>query len=183
MVFLRLDMAMKLRFIAMQRPSTAQTSLDQRWRPALMAFFRRRVRDHGETEDLTQEVLLRVLASGAPAERRDAYVFQIAANLLRDRARRLAVRQRHLAAARHDALTEIDPIDPLRVTVARREVAAVADALGQLPERTRAMFLLYRIEQLPQDAIGDLMGISASAVKQHVARAMGHLAQTVRQPA
>ncbi|MCA3256005.1 MAG: sigma-70 family RNA polymerase sigma factor, partial [Alphaproteobacteria bacterium] len=151
-----------------------------RWRPALMSFFRRRVKDPCEAEDLTQDVFLRVLATGKPVERLDAYIFQIASNLLADRARRLAVRRRHQTAVRHDSLTAIDPIDPLRVTVARGEVAAVGDALRQLPERTRAMFLLYRIDQLPQDAIGELMGISASAVKQHVARAMGHLSATVR---
>jgi RNA polymerase sigma-70 factor (ECF subfamily) len=33
-------------------------ALNRRWRPALVAFFLRRVRSHAEAEDLTQEVFV-----------------------------------------------------------------------------------------------------------------------------
>src|SRR4051812_18128318 len=62
---------------------------DRRWRGMLMAFFVRRIRDRTEAEDLTQEALTR----GIGAFRADhpyygQYLFAIAANLLKDRARK-----------------------------------------------------------------------------------------------
>ena len=75
--------------------------LSVRFRPALMAFFLRRIRNFSEAEDLTQEVLLRVAQKSETLDtgRPDAYVFQIAANLLRDRARRTNVRDAYLSGA------------------------------------------------------------------------------------
>ena len=49
-----------------------------------------------------------------------------------------------------------------------------------MPERTRAIFILYRVENMSQDAIAAAFGISASAVKQHVARAMAQLVRKMR---
>ena len=64
--------------------------LNRRFRPALMAFFLRRIGNHAEAEDLTQEVFARLMAMGAEnLHQADAYVFQMAANLLRDRGRRV----------------------------------------------------------------------------------------------
>src|SRR5450756_350333 len=63
-------------------------------RPALVSYFLRRVRDPSEAEDLAHEVFIRL--AGAPLESlrsTDAYVFQVAANLLCDRARRNKVRE------------------------------------------------------------------------------------------
>ena len=73
--------------------------LSQRFRPALMAFFLRRIRNHAEAEDLTQDVLARLAshASTIDPARPDAYVFQTAANLLRDRWRRAKIRAQHEA--------------------------------------------------------------------------------------
>ena len=40
-------------------------ALSRRFRPALMAFFLRRIRNHSEAEDLTQDVLMRVSEKGS----------------------------------------------------------------------------------------------------------------------
>src|SRR6185369_12165363 len=71
----------------------AGEQLSQRyWRP-LLAFFSRRLSDQSEAEDLVQEVISRLLArSGRPSIRNpDAFVFQVATNLLRDHTRRKSV--------------------------------------------------------------------------------------------
>lgn len=151
----------------------------RRWRPALMAFFLRRVHDRTEAEDLTQEVLVRMLGDAHP-ERPDGYVFQIAQNLLIDRARRLVVRNRYRDDLGHDPERDLDPLDPQRWSEGREQVAALTAALAGLPERTRSIFILYRIEAMGQDAIGKAFGISASAVKQHVAKAMAAIAERLR---
>ena len=156
-------------------------ALDQRWRPALMAFFRRRVRNPVDAEDLTQETLLRLLRTEQGGERADAYVFQVAQNLLIDRARRDRVRDLHRQSVQGDPDAALDPIDPSRIAEGRSEIAAFMTALDSLPERTRTIFILYRLENMSQDAIGQSVGISASAVKQQVAKAMAILVKAVRE--
>ncbi|MDY6922549.1 MAG: RNA polymerase sigma factor [Pseudomonadota bacterium] len=163
-----------------QRDTTG-AALNARWRPALMSFFLRRVRDHGEAEDLTQEVFVRMLkhetSDGAP----DSYIFQIAQNLLVDRARRAHLRRRHQEALGADVDIDTDPIDPQRVAMGRAELARFATALQDLPERARVMFTLYRIDQLSQDAIGEAFGISKSAVKKQIAGAMAQILARMRE--
>ena len=145
-----------------------------------MAFFLRRLRDHSEAEDLTQEVLVRLLTTPAVQERPDSYVFQMAQNLLVDRARAEAVRARHRLTVTGDIERDLDTRDPHSIADGREQLAVVIAALHALPERTRMMFVLYRFEKVPQDAIGAAYGISASAVKQQIAKAMAALTQAMR---
>lgn len=151
--------------------------LSRRFRPALMAFFLRRLHDHAESEDLTQEVLMRLAAHGSTlrSERPDPYVFQMAANLLRDRARRSAVRTRFILGQGALDAAETEARDPDRVYQARSALATVTAALKELPERTRAIFILFRLENMKQREIADMYGLSVRAVEKHVVRASVHL--------
>ena len=157
--------------------SAAANAMSQRFRPALMAFFLRRIRNHSEAEDLTQEVLLRVAQRGAAidAARPDGYVFQIAANLLRDRGRRHKVRAAYQAGFGADEADRVEERDPDRVLQAKQSLATVVVALKQLPERTRTIFILFRLENMKQREIADMLGISVRIVEQHVVRASMYL--------
>ena len=64
--------------------------LDGQFRPALTAYFGRRVGSTAEAQDLTQDVFERLLKGleARPILNAEALIFTIAANLLRDRARR-----------------------------------------------------------------------------------------------
>jgi RNA polymerase sigma-70 factor (ECF subfamily) len=75
---------------------------------------------------------------------------------------------------------DYDGFDPHRLAEGREQLALLTQAIGDLPERTGAIFLLYRVENMSQDAIATAFGISASAVKQHVARAMALLVRKMR---
>lgn len=153
------------------------SAMSQRFRPALMAFFVRRIRNHAEAEDLTQEVLLRVAQRGAAidASRPDAYVFQIAANLLRDRGRRQQVRNTYQTGLGAADAVRVEERDPDRVLQAKQSLATVLAALRRLPERTRTIFILFRLENMKQREIADMLGISVRTVEQHVVRASVHL--------
>lgn len=152
--------------------NAAATAMTERFRPALIAFFMRRIRHPAEAEDLTQEVLLRVALRGAAIDqaRPDAYVFQIAANLLRDRARRFKVRDAYRTTL-DSAASFIDERDPDRVLQARQSLTTVLEALRELPERTRTIFVLFRLENMKQREIADMLGLSVRTVEQHVVRA------------
>lgn len=147
-----------------------------------MSFFLRRVRNHAEAEDLTQEVLARLLVSGErPEPSPDSYIFQVAVNLLRDRARRNKVRVEYVQGAGALNEQDVELLDPARVAGARDALAALVAGLEALPERTRSIFILYRIEDVDLETIARSFGISKSAVKKQVMKAMAALMAHVRE--
>lgn len=163
------------------QPVRDQLDFGRRWRPALLSYFLRRVRDHAEAEDLTHELIAKLLKHrdddlASP----EAYIFQMASNLLADRARRLKVRTQYRELVSRTEELGIDPLDPFRITAGRGELTVLENALASLPDRTRSIFILYRLENLGQDTIAETFGISVSAVKKHVARAMASLMKEMR---
>jgi len=140
----------------------------------------RRVRNRAEAEDLTQDVLMRMLGRDLPPGEPGIYVFRIAQNLLVDRARKAQVRERYRDSIALDPDRMLDPLDPHSIAVGREQMAAFLAALAELPERTQTMFILFRIEKLSQDEIGATYGISASAVKQQIAKAMAQLSRKMQ---
>jgi RNA polymerase sigma factor (sigma-70 family) len=167
-----------------ERPteSAAIAALSLRFRPALIGFFRRRVKDIAEAEDLAQEVFLRMLHRGHVAELEDAraYLFETASSVLIDRSRREAVRcQRdHECFDPKTHAGETIPIE--RVFIGRESLNRASIALLELPERTRTIFVLRRLEGMRYADVAQRLGISISAVEKHMARAMAHLMEQMR---
>jgi RNA polymerase sigma-70 factor (ECF subfamily) len=159
--------------------------LDARFRRPLMSFFSRRVRNRAEAEDLTQEVFVRLLGSASVGDvvHADAFVFKIAANLLRDRGRK-AARWRFMESAPVDdeslihELTQdlVEDRGPERVLLGREQLAAALKALDELGERTKSMFVLFRLEHMKQRDIAALYGVSESTVEKQIMKATLHLA-------
>jgi RNA polymerase sigma-70 factor (ECF subfamily) len=149
-----------------------------------MSFFLKRTHDHTEAEDLTQETFARVFGgAGASTGLHSGYIFQVAANLLRDRARRLKVR-----TDCHEAVgilygQSIDWLDPEKIAAGRAALVKLVAGLAELPERTRTIFVLYRVENISKQLIAESFAISPSAVEKHVTRAMGHLMARARDDA
>jgi RNA polymerase sigma-70 factor (ECF subfamily) len=153
------------------------TQLNLRFRPALLSYFRRRVRDHSEAEDLAQEVLIRLVRhSEVSPESAHAYVFQTAANLLRDRARRQKVRTAYAASIVELPDREVDMLDPHRHAEGRFELRALEQHIAALPERMRSVLLLYRFEGVSKQMIADSLGVSLSTIEKDIALAMSILA-------
>lgn len=170
---------------------TLLARLDARYRGPLMTFFLRRVRSRPEAEDLTQETFLRLIRSDEATHlvNADAFVFQVAINQLRDRNRRHTVRVGAAGVGLSEAsdpLSDairgtphplIEEITPERVLLGYESLEKALLVLGELNERTRDVFLLFRLENLKQREIAELFGISVSAVEKHVIRATVHLAK------
>src|SRR5919201_6778229 len=72
------------------RAEQLRNELSARFQRPLMSFFLRRIKDRALAEDLTQDVLLKVVRASerGQIERADSYVFKVAINLLRDHRRR-----------------------------------------------------------------------------------------------
>ena len=148
----------------------------RRYRTALLSFFQRRMPPSADREDLVQEVFLRLARREdlAGVENIDGYLFQAAANVLTDWRRRQFT---HKSAA-HDPLSEtIEDVGftAERVLLGKEAVRSMITALSALPERTRAVFMLYHFHGMPHADIARRLGIAVRTVEDHVARANAHL--------
>jgi RNA polymerase sigma factor (sigma-70 family) len=158
--------------------------LDARFRRPLMSFFLRRIGDRAEAEDLTQEVFVRLIGAIERDQIRDAdaLVFKIAGNLLRDRMRRAAIHGKAQIGEFDDHLVSeltrefVEEHSPERVVLARAEISAVLKALSELGERTKDIYVLFRLEGMKQRQIATLYRLGISTVEREVARATLHLA-------
>lgn len=148
-----------------------------RYAGPLRKYFRTRVYNPNDVEDLVQEVFLRLSerAELDQIENQEGYLFQTAANLLRDRARRDQTRtsaDRDLVEAAKDSFEELSPE---RVLLGKRRIEELTRALMELPERTRVIFLLHRFEDRKYAEIARQLGISVSSVEKHMMDAIRHL--------
>ncbi len=148
-----------------------------------MTYFDKRVHNLAEAEDLTQETFTRLFGGKAGrAGLHPGYIFQIAANLLRDRARNNRVRSDKESTVIQRYGESIDWVDPERIAAGKSVILEVLRSLSDLPQRTRAIFILYRIEDIDKNSIAHGFGISASAVEKHLTRATAHLMACARGP-
>lgn len=157
-------------------------SVALRYRAPLRGFFARRVRNAADVDDLVQEVFLRLIGrvQGGPIEKVEQYLFQSAANVLRDSGRRSSVREADAHESFDEMVHEFDTdITPERVLLGKESVALVVVALKQLPERTRDIFVLRALEQRKYADIATLLHISTRAVEQHMSRALAHLGRAL----
>lgn len=163
--------------------SNLRSRLNARFQGPLMAFFTRRIKNRAEAEDLTQETLLRVFNAQAfdLVENPESYVFSVATNLLRDH-RRLSLRfdpsarvliEEAVASELEHQLVEDS--SPEKVLLNEDYLKEVLQALDQLGERTRDIFILFRLENMKQKDIAALYGIGQSTVEKHVMKAVAYL--------
>jgi RNA polymerase sigma-70 factor (ECF subfamily) len=157
--------------------------LDARFRSPLLAYFQRRTGNLLEAEDLTQETFARLIGSHTfeDVEEAHAFVFRVASNLLRDRARAAmrGYRSLPIEAVPENALEPrlVEGIDPERVFIAREDLTQVLAHLDALGERVKNVFILFRLEGRKQKDIAALYGISVSTVEKHIMAATLHLAK------
>jgi len=149
----------------------------RRLRPALLKFFRRRVQSNTVAEELVQELFLRLLRRPDlfALDNLDGYVFEAAANLVRDGARRGAVRGQgqHVDLDTIQIMSDEPSAD--RVLEGRQRVEELMLALKELPPRTRTVLILSRFEGFTYAQIARRLGISVSAVEKHMVKALAGL--------
>lgn len=138
--------------------------LFERFRPRLFGFLARRCGDPAAAEDLLQETWIRVLRARArfdPGRRFSTWLFQIANNLCRDRARRREVEHRT-----REGMTLVLEMDPPGPGTARPEARLdVERRLATLPDRLREVIVLRYLQELPEREIAEIAGIPQGTVK------------------
>jgi len=142
-------------------------SLFRQYQAVVYRWIVRIIRDPASAEDLTVETFLRAYRAHArfrPDGNFEAWLRRIATNAALD----------HLRKARvHVELPDDLPAGATPDTAEQKESrTAIRSALASLPPRLRIVVQLGLVEEEPYRAIGDSLGISESAVKLRMFRAV-----------
>jgi len=156
----------------------------------LYGFFLRATGDHHDAEDLLGEVMLRLVSHLKDYDERgrfDAWLFRMAANLVRDRFRRSKTAPRMISLPQADR--SATPADPLRASqpgvdsaiLAEETSARVNEALLTLEASTREMIVLRHFGELSFREIAELTGRPIGTVLAKVHRGLQTLRKHMEQ--
>lgn len=144
-------------------------ALYERLYPSLLRYVERLVGDRDASEDLAQEAFVRLLRRpDLDGEDARLWIFTVATNLVRDRGRAVARRQRLLTPDSVQLPTSSVPDEELERA---ENIRAVRAALDLLPERDRLM-LLMREEGFRYSEIAQALEVAPSSVGTLIARAL-----------
>lgn len=153
----------------------------RRYYAPLISFFRKRTRNAPEAQDLVQQVFLRLAQYRelTRIQNPDGFIFQTAANILKDHHRQNIVRQQN---ADHPAVSGDagdSDLSPERVLAGEEALARLVNALRELPDRTRDVFVLRCFEGLRNAEIAQLHRISVRAVEKQMVKALAHIGRAL----
>jgi RNA polymerase sigma factor (sigma-70 family) len=149
--------------------------LFDRYQTPLYNFYAKMTQDRVLSEDLVQDVFLRILRyrqTYRPGTPFRAWIYQIARNARVDAMRKVKPETPMLA----------EPAAPADTDVAqqKQEAQLLQRALMQLPEDKREILILSRYQELKYQEIAGLMGCEVGAVKVRVHRALQQLREVFR---
>lgn len=150
-------------------------------RDVLLRYLTRLCGDEASAEDVLQDLYLRLskVPDDSGVQEPLAFLFRMANNLWLNRRRAQVSRQ-----VRDDAWQGLNPQiehdadatpDAETLVSARQELQAVLTAVEALPERTRDIFRLHKLEGFSQSEVAKRLDISVSAVEKHLSSALKHL--------
>ncbi len=169
------------------RPTLLGTYLDKR--DMLLRYVLAACRDAGTAEDIVQDVYVKLSAmTEEPAvDNPSGYLFRMANNLYLNRLRALkSERTRdHAWQASSSEMIGADavndePSPEARIT-GRQQMVRLKAAVDALPEKTRVIFRLHKLDGVPQSQVAQQLGISISSVEKHLATALKTLATQLRE--
>ena len=165
--------------VAFSRGQTeAFSALFSRYKQPLFGFFRRRVADPAQAEELTQETFLAVLRAAARYQASAlfrTYLYAVGFKILRA--------YRRKAAFRATFLGEQPPGREPAIDNAIETQALMRQAVGRLERLDREVLLLREFEQLSYAEIAGLLGLPLNTVRSRLFRARLALHDLLAAPA
>jgi RNA polymerase sigma-70 factor (ECF subfamily) len=165
--------------VAFSRGSTdAFGELFSRYKQPLFGFFRRRLADPAQAEELTQETFLAVIRASSRYEPRAlfrTYLYAIACKILRAHRRKAAFRFAFLGAAA--AVREPEFENGIDAEVLLRQ------AMRKLERLDREILMLREFEQLSYGEIAELLALPVNTVRSRLFRARMALRNLLAAPA
>lgn len=142
--------------------------LFRRLYPSLLRYLHRLTGDADVAEDIAQDAFIRLIRQSLPEEDVRPWLFTVATNLVRDRARKSERQTRLLKAVPPMGRPTAAPDQEME---RRDNIEAVRSVLGTLTERDRQL-LLMREEGFRYEEIATVVGVSPTSVGTLMARAL-----------
>lgn len=131
-----------------------------------------------DAEDLFQDLWQRIATTAVnPVAEPLAYLFRAAENLIRDRRRTAASRDRRQQAWYEAVPSAEEQPGSERALIARERLRAAEAALEGLGARAETVFRRYRLEGVGQAVIARELGVSLSSVEKDLQKAYRALAE------
>jgi len=143
-------------------------------RPSLLRLAQRIVGTAPAAEDVTQSLWLRIqrVEDDPPIANKRAYLYRLATNLAVDHVRS-DQRREDVHAEAHALLWGSDAsLTPERIVDSLATLRRVKAAAETLPEPTRSIFRMNRIEGLTQRDIAAKVGLTTTSIENHIRRAL-----------
>ncbi|MDE1146417.1 MAG: RNA polymerase sigma factor [Azospirillaceae bacterium] len=140
--------------------------------PALRAWLKRKAGLHCDVDDVVQETYA-ILATKASIDGildPKTYTFQVAYSVILQQLRHSRVVPITAVADIGMLEAAVDQPSPEDTVLARFELAHVQRAIDALPRKTRAAFIMRRVEGLSQQEIARRLNLSQHTVQKQVAR-------------
>jgi RNA polymerase sigma factor (sigma-70 family) len=163
----------------------------QRDEPKLRRFIRRRVLDAADAEDVLQDVfyeLIQAYRMMKPAEQMTAWLYRVARNRIVDlfRRKKTTSLQESVSSEDFDAPTIEDLLpspDAGPDAIYARELLfdAVDEALAELPERQREVFIAHEFEGRSFKEMSEETGVSVNTLLSQKRYAVLHLRERLQE--
>ncbi len=161
-------------------------SLYEGYRGKVYRVILRLVRNTSDAEELTQETFLKVARNLPHVKRPESvpsWLYRIATNTALDFLRRSAMRHDEgavqLSVETADAIPSDSP-SPSASLDSAVSASCVRQNADQLPEQYRVVLVLYDLEGMPLEQVGDVMGSSLGATKVRLHRARKRFGEICR---
>jgi RNA polymerase sigma-70 factor (ECF subfamily) len=146
---------------------------------ALTGYLNRAWRTRSEVSDLRQETYARVYASAARGLPRSpkSFLFATARNLITDKLRRARILSVDYAEDVDLPTFPVDELTPERRLSSQDELLLLTRAFDRLPELTRTVIWMLRIEGCSQREAAQRLGIEEGALEGRMSRGLRQLAR------
>lgn len=144
----------------------------------LRRLLERKLGNQHEAEEIAHDAYLKLCQIGHTDEIQDLrkYLFTMSIRLA------LNVLRRRKIEKKYDKIEDgVDNISPYEILLAELKLEAVKEALTELPDKTRYIFLLHRFEGLTYPEISNKLGLSVKSIEYHMNRALEKVMMTVEE--
>jgi RNA polymerase sigma factor (sigma-70 family) len=162
----------------------------EREEPRLRNFIRRRVLDTGDAEDVLQDVfyeLTQAYRMMKPVEEVTAWLFRVARNRITDIFRRRKTVSLNDSVADEDETLEFEDLlpspdaGPDAIYARTLLMDALDDALEELPESQREVFIAHEVMGRSFKELSDEMGVSVNTLLSRKRYAVLHLRKRLQE--
>ncbi len=166
---------------------SALDKLMARYAEPIFRFIYRNISNEADARELVQEVFVRLyfnIKKFKPDAKFSTWLYQIALNLCRDRAKSRSARQAAIteSLSAHENADDqliresaIEKRTPYNEAITREKMSALEDGMGTLPSDLREALVLTVLEQRSHRECAEILKTTPKAIETRVYRARKHL--------